>query len=94
MNQWAQRAPYSDRLYPVFNSYVYRINDVSSASIEDVDFAMITSSDYRAVPIMKSHMTEPTRREWDVKGFQSISGRKFEDSDTLRDIVYDQSILF
>lgn len=86
------RATYGNGLDPVFNSDVYRVYDISSASIKDVNLAMITSSDYGAVPVMEGNRMEPTCRERHVESLQSISCRKLEDGDALGDIVYDESI--
>lgn len=87
-----RHATYSNRLDPVLDSDIYLVDHISSTSIEDVYLAVIAPSDYGAVPVMKGNRAEPSCRERHVKSFQSISCRKFEDSDALWDVIYDQGI--
>ena len=77
------RATYGNGLNPVSEPDVYRVDNISGASIEDVNFAVVTSSDNGAVPVMKGYRTESTSLEQYVEGLQSISRGKLEDSNAL-----------
>ena len=83
MQNCVLRATYGNGLNSVSEPDVYRVNNISGASIKDVNFAVVTSSDNGAVPIMKGYRTESTSLEWYVEGLQSISRGKLEDSNAL-----------
>jgi hypothetical protein len=83
---------YCNRLNPVLYSNVYGVDDLASASVEDVDAAVITSSDNGAVSIVKSDIANPSCSEWNVEGLDPVSRRQFVHCHPLRDVVDDQCI--